>query len=131
VSGPGYSRRAVAIGGGIAAALGLTALGVTVPRLLHRHRATPYDDLLDQLVDREAAVKLGKIAYAKMGAMSGLLDLTPKAPVLARELRQRLERRTLAEVTRSDLAMGRLMEIKGWVLPETMVLLSVLAALET
>jgi hypothetical protein len=132
MSGPSFSRRAVAIGGGIAAALGLTAIGITVPRLFgRRYRQTPYDDLLAQLVDREAAVKLGKVAYEKMGEISGIADLYPKAPALASELRQRLERRTLAEVTRSDLATGRLVEIKGWVLPETMVLLSVLAALES
>ena len=38
----GFSRRAVTIGGGIAAALGIAALGVTVPGLLHkRYRHTP------------------------------------------------------------------------------------------
>jgi hypothetical protein len=123
MSGPGYSRRAVAVGGSIAAALGLTALGVTVPRLLgHRYRRTPYDDLLAQLVDRDAAVKLGK--EARVLGPHGIPDL-PNG------LRQRLKGRTLADVTREDLAKGLVVEVKGWVLPVTLVLLSMLAAQES
>jgi hypothetical protein len=119
-----YSRRAVAIGGGIAAALGLTALGVSVPRLFgHRYRSTPYDDLFAQLIDRDAAVRIGKQALSD--------GHTVHAKALAKDLRQRLERRSLADVTRSDLALGRLIEIKGWVLPETLALLSMLAAKES
>ena len=45
-----------------------------------------------------------------------------------RELRQRFERRTLGEVANADLAEGKLMEVKGWVLPESVALLCVLAA---
>ena len=127
-----YSRRSVAIGGGIAVALGLTALGVSLPKLLgHRYRPTPYDDLLARLVDRDAAAKLGKVACDEQAAMSGGGDFTPKAPAIARELRKRMERRTLAEVTRSDLAQGSLHEVKGWVLPDTLVRLSMLASLES
>ncbi len=54
MSARGYSRRSVAVGGGIAAALGLTALGITMPRLFgRRYPQTPYDDLLAQLIDRD------------------------------------------------------------------------------
>ncbi|MEI9994146.1 MAG: hypothetical protein WDM91_06105 [Rhizomicrobium sp.] len=125
MSEKGFSRRAVTIGGGIAAALGIGALGITVPRLLaHRYRRSPYDDLLAQLVDREAAVRLGQASIAETGQ-------PPDPRGLARNLRTRLERRTLAEVTNSDLAQGKLREVRGWVLPETLVLLSILAATQS
>jgi hypothetical protein len=133
MSGKGYSRRAVAIGGSIAAALGITALGVTVPRLLgHRYRQSAYDDLFAQLQDRDAAVRVGRATLNQrhglppLGA-GGLQD----SKTLARALRQRLERRTLHEVTDSDLAQDSLTEVQGWVMPVTVVLLSVLAADES
>ncbi|HXC55117.1 MAG TPA: hypothetical protein VNU97_07470 [Rhizomicrobium sp.] len=138
MSGPsdkerGFSRRAVAIGGGIAAALGIGALGLTVPRLLGRHyRQSRYDDLLAQLVDREAAVRVGQAAIATI--KSSARSAPPQGPdqkALAKVLRQRLERRTLAEVTDSDLAQGFLVEVQGWVMPITLVMLCMLAALES
>jgi hypothetical protein len=125
MSEKGFSRRAVAIGGGIAVALGLGAIGVTIPRLLSRHyRSSPYDDLLTQLVDRDAAVRVGNAAMD-----SGTVRPAPQT--LAKDLRQRFERRTLAEVSNSDLAQSRLSEVKGWVLPESLTLLCVLAAEES
>ncbi|HEY4971558.1 MAG TPA: hypothetical protein VII35_16790 [Steroidobacteraceae bacterium] len=130
MSGKGYSRRAVAIGGGIAAALGITALGVTVPRLLgHRYRESAYDDLFAQLQDRDAAVRVGRatLDQRQEHGASGLHD----GKALARALRQRLERRTLREVTDSDLAQNSLTEVQGWVMPTTLVMLSVLAAEES
>jgi hypothetical protein len=121
MSEKGFSRRAVAVGGGIAVALGLGAIGITLPGLLtRRYRNTPYDDLFAQLIDRDAAIKVGNAAMAAR----------PNASDLAKELRQRFERRTVAEVTNSDLAQGRLSEVKGWVLPESLTLLCVLAAEE-
>ena len=128
MSGKGFSRRAVTIGGGIAAALGITALGLTVPRLLRTHyRQSAYDDLLEQLIDRDSAVRVGQ----------AVLDETKKrgapfsAKAVARDLRQRLERRTLHEVTDSDLAQSNLAEVTGWVMPQTLTLLCALAAEES
>ncbi|HJW42279.1 MAG TPA: hypothetical protein VJ476_13775 [Rhizomicrobium sp.] len=132
MSDRGPSRRAVTIGGGIAAALGIAALGITVPRLFGRHyRRTPYDDLLSLLIDREAAKRVGQAAIETAAAHSFEGVLRPDPAGLAKALRQRMERRTLAEVTNSDLAQGSLLEVKGWVLPETLVMLSVLAARES
>ena len=120
----GPSRRAVTVGGGIAAALGLAAIGITVPRLFgHHYRKTPYDDLLAQLVDRGEAVKVGSAALDGMGKVT--------AAKLATEIRPRLDRRTLLEATNSDLAESKLAEVHGWVLPETLARLCVLAALES
>src|SRR5262249_41753615 len=97
----------------------------TVPRLLaRRYRSSPYDDLFAQLLDRDAAVKVGNAAMDNGNAKPAISDL-------AMELRQRFERRNLAEVTNSDLAQGKLSEVNGWVMPESLVLLCVLAAEES
>ncbi|MBS0471245.1 MAG: hypothetical protein JSR60_09250 [Proteobacteria bacterium] len=116
MSPQGPTRRMVAIGGSITAALGLAALGLTVPRLLG-HRKTPYDDLLNQLTDRDAAIRLGRVSPA-------VID---KAE-MAEALRQRLTHHSLQDVTAADVAAGRIVEVKGWVLPETLVELCSLAA---
>ncbi len=115
-----FTRRSVAIAGGIAAALGLTALGLTAPRLFgRRYAATPYDDLLDQLADRDAAKRVG---YAIIGTA------TFNAHEAAGDLRKHFAGRTLAQVTASDIAGGHLIEARGWVLPESLGLLCALAA---
>jgi hypothetical protein len=117
MSRQGPSRRLVTFGGAIATALGLTAIGVTVPGLLrHRHRKTPYDDVLNTLVDRDTAVKVG-------AAMSTVRDKSATAD----KLRARLRDKTLEAVTTVDIADGRLIEVKGWVLPETLATLCALA----
>jgi hypothetical protein len=107
-------------GGGVAAALGAAALGLTLPRWLRRHYApSPYDDLLQQLVDRDAAARVGQSVRDEVPAFND-----KKA---ARELRQRFEQRNLAEVTDSDIAEGRIAEAGGWVMPESLAELCALA----
>lgn len=78
---------------------------------------TPYDDLLGQLTDREQAIKLGAMG-------SGSFDAQQQAS----RLRAALKNKNLADATYADIAAGRMMEIDGWLLPETVALLSVLAA---
>ena len=115
------SRRTVVAAGGIAAALGVTALGLTLPQWLGRRYApTPYDDLLATLVDREQATRLGAVARATLPTFS------PRAA--ARELRQRFEQRNLAEVLDADIREGRIAEIGGWLLPDSLAQLCTLAA---
>ncbi|HEV2653024.1 MAG TPA: hypothetical protein VGU69_17310 [Rhizomicrobium sp.] len=113
------SRRAVAIGGGVAVAIGLTALGLEAPRLLERaYRKTPYDDLLGLLTDRDTAARLGRAAR------------TPgfDAKTVAHDLREQLAHQSLGQVVDADIAKSRLAEVKGWVLPESLANLSTLAA---
>lgn len=112
-----YTRRSVAIGGGIAVALGLAAVGVNAPRWLRAK--TAYDDLLNQLIDRDAAATVG---HAVIGTA------TFDTRDVATKLRQRIGTRALAEVAKEDLAQNRLIEAKGWVLPETVGMLCVVAA---
>jgi len=122
-----FTRRSVAIGGGIAVALGLAAVGVNAPRWFRAK--TAYDDLLDQLVDREAAVRIGRdvqdIVYHTPGPVNLLLG---GADGLADEMRKRLNGRKLRDVTQEELAQGRLVEVRGWVMPVTLVVLCLLAA---
>lgn len=117
------SRRTMVLGGGVAATLFAAAFGLTLPRLFSRHYApTPYDDLLAALVDREQATRLGAVAYAAEPAFN--------ARAAARELRQRLERRTLTEVIDADIRESRVAEIGGWVVPESLAQLCLLTAVK-
>ena len=109
------------LGGGVAATLFAAAFGITFPRLFGRRYApTPYDDLLANLVDRDKAAQLGTVAHMAEP------DFSAKAA--ARELRQRLERRTLAEVLDADIRERRVAEIGGWVVPQSLAQLCLLAA---
>jgi hypothetical protein len=107
------NRRAVIVGGlagAVAAGLGAWKL-----RLFRKHYApTPYDDLLNQIVDREPAAKLGAVLGGRSDAAS-----------LAARLRAR-PRLTVA--ARADIGAGRLVEADGWQLPESLALYAMLAA---
>jgi hypothetical protein len=119
--------------------LGILGVGVIggiayeVPKLFrHRYSPTPYDDLLDLLPDREAAVHLGEPGY--------ISDTPPTIGELAGELRATIRNRSLAEVIDADLRglrtvsiNGRdvpltIFELNGWVLPVTLMELCLFAA---
>jgi hypothetical protein len=104
---------------GVVAAGVAVAAGVTrFTDLIVKHYApTPYDDLLSRLTDREQAARLG-------ARVAGTVD----ARVLAARLRQQLKDKSLAAVAASDIATGHMVEVDGWLLPETVTLLSALAA---
>jgi hypothetical protein len=78
---------------------------------------TPYDDVLAALVDREEAARLG-----------ALVGNAPAPDVLAARLRDSLKPNGLAGAVRADIAAGRLAEVGGWVVPESVAQLSALAA---
>jgi hypothetical protein len=78
---------------------------------------TPYDDVLSVLVDREEAARLG-----------ALVGDAPAPDVLATRLRTILKPNGLAGAVGSDIAAGRLTEVDGWVVPQSVALLSALAA---
>ncbi len=78
---------------------------------------TPYDDLLVRLTNRDQAARLGAKAAGTFDAQS-----------LASWLRAALQNRSLTDAANSDIAAGRMMEIQGWALPQTVAWLSVLAA---
>jgi hypothetical protein len=103
---------------------GLVAAGAALAAGVYRftdifvkhYPATPYDDLLTHLTDREQAARLG----------AAVRDV-PDAPSLATRLRTSMPG-DLAAAVEADIAAGRLTEVQGWLLPQTVVLLSALAA---
>jgi hypothetical protein len=98
------------------------------PRLLERrYRRTKYDDLLDQLSDRESAAKLGKIALDQARARSDVV-IPFNAKTVARELREGPGKGSLARAAAFDIGQGRLVEVQGWVLPVSEVAVAALAA---
>lgn len=106
------------------AGFALAAMGVLVyeaPALLHpRYPRSPYDDLLDRLSNRDDAVRLGSAVIAVEK------DFNPHNA--ARTLRARLASASLGAVADADLRAGHLIEIHGWVLPDSLAALCALAA---
>jgi hypothetical protein len=118
------SRRRVLMGVfGLAGIVLLGDLVFEVPRLLtRRYPSTPYDDLLSQLGDRESAARLGKAVLAAEPGFGG--------GSAAQALRRSPAKGSLRTGIDGDLASGRLIEIHGWLLPQTLVTVSAIAALE-
>lgn len=112
-------KRRTVIAGLASAAIAAAAGGAwTLHLFRRRYPPTPYDDLLNQIVDREPAARLGT-AVAKARP-----DLT--LPSLADILRQ--PGGTLALRATRDAGQNRLIEAGGWVLPESVGLYAALAA---
>jgi hypothetical protein len=110
-------RRRTVIAGVAAAGAAAVAGLYRFTHVFARHYApTPYDDLLGQLVDREEAAKLG----AKMAGSAN-------AATLASQLRATMHN-GLAAAAVADARAGRVQELDGWLLPDSVALLSVLAA---
>jgi hypothetical protein len=108
------SRRSFGVGAGA-----LVLLGAATFAYRHAgrwHAPTPYDDVLNQIVDRDPAATLGKaVTIPEAGAEK-----------LAARLRQPGFR--LAERAPADAAAGRTVEADGWLVPETVALYAALAA---
>jgi hypothetical protein len=110
-----FNRRSVVVG-----AVAAVAAGAAVVAVRSQHKATPYDDLLALLADRDDDAKLGAAVLADKG------DIDTAA--VANDVRARLKHGSLADVAAREAAAGQILEGKGWVLPETVALLSALAA---
>ena len=78
---------------------------------------TPYDDVLEALADREQAARFGASVPGTMNARG-----------LAEKLRPVLKSGGLDAAADADIAADRLVEVGGWVVPESVALLSALAA---
>ncbi len=109
---------------GLVGALGLGILGggaYEAARILHRNeKAGAYGDLVSRLPDPDGARLLGHAVIAGLPRFN--------AAETARSLRKALAIHSLADVTASDLAAGRVAEAGGWVLPESLALICALAA---
>jgi hypothetical protein len=93
----------VGIAGGIA---------VEAPRLLRKRIHSPYDDITDQISDQELAVKVGDAVIAKLGTF----DVAKSANAL------RVRKGSLKALAKADIAVGKTLEAKGWVLPASLAL---------
>lgn len=113
------TRRNILIGAGGA----VVAAGAIYEarQLLRKHyKPTQYDDLLALLDDRDAGAQVGHAVLAEIG------DFDPA--LAAADLRARLKTATLASAIADDVSAGRLLEARGWLLPETLALLCAVAA---
>jgi hypothetical protein len=99
---------------GLAAAAGVYRFTDVIVR---HYPPTPYDDLLDRLTDREQAIRLG-------ARLDGDFDVTHQAA----QLRAGLDGHDLGAVVSADIGAGRLVEIAGWVVPESLAMLAALAS---
>jgi len=114
-----FTRRNVVIGaGGVAV---VAAAGVGGHYLLHkRYAPSPYDDLLALLDNRDGDAQLGEAVLPTFDDFD--------AKKVAQDVRGRLAHSTLADVSVADARDGRVLEAKGWVIPQTLGLLCALAA---
>jgi hypothetical protein len=78
---------------------------------------TPYDDLLNQIADREPAILFGRAAGKSL----------PGAMQLAAQLRR--DGRTLSVRATDEPAEAQIAEVAGWVVPQSVALFAALAAL--
>lgn len=112
------TRRAV-LGGAVVVVAGVAV--VTGPKLLRkRHAPSPYDDLLAQLDDRDAGAQIGEAVLAGQKNFN--------AVAVADTARKRLKGRKLADYSVQEATEGHVVEVSGWVVPETLSMLYALAA---
>lgn len=107
-------RRNVLAGLVVAAAAGGAAWKFRLFR--KRYPPTPYDDLLDQIADREPAILFGRTARKSL----------PGAARLAAALRR--DGRTLAARAAAEPDEAEIAEVAGWLVPQSVALYAALAA---
>ena len=116
--GDGMKRRSFIAGVAAAGAAVAAGLYRFTDLFVKHYPPTPYDDVLARLVDREQAAKLG----AKVPG-------TLRSPgMLAAQLRAGLAPAAWRRAANADVAAGRMVEVDGWLLPQSVALLSALAA---
>jgi hypothetical protein len=112
----GPSRRNLIAGAAATSAAVAAGLYRFTDLFVKHYAPTPYDDVLVALSDRQQAVKLG-----------ALVSDAPAPQALATKLRVAIKP-GLTAAAKADAASGRLTEVGGWVVPESVALLSALAA---
>ena len=108
-------RRSVIAGGAVAAVV--VATGVWRLGLFQQYAPTPYDDLLEQLDARDQAIVLGK-----------QVTDAPEARALADELRSHIGPQGLRAAVMGDIAADRMIEVAGWIVPQSVAQMAALAA---
>jgi hypothetical protein len=115
-------RRSMLAGAG---ALIAVAAGVawTVKPFRKHYAPTPYDDLLSKLDDRDWAARFGA------AAQRALPDYRPQAAAV--RLHGLVGSGTLQTAALRDAGAGRLVEVQGWLVPESVALIAALAKSNT
>jgi hypothetical protein len=107
---------------------GLAGLGAMAAASLYRftdifmkhYPPTPYDDVLSKLEDRQQAAKLGTAALKSQPNFDTAAS--------AQRLRAALQHGDFREVVLADAETGRVQLVEGWVLPQSVAVLSAIAA---
>jgi hypothetical protein len=108
------TRRSLFAAGGVAAVGAATVGGWFVFHKRYPHGA--YDDILAQIPDRDDAIRTGQAVLHEMPGFD------------AKSAAMRLRARPLTQAMTDDAAKGKLVELNGWVMPESLVLACALAA---
>jgi hypothetical protein len=117
------NRRAMLAGAGaLIAALAARAMWTLKPFRKH-YAPTPYDDLLSRLDDRDWAARFGA------AAQKALPDYRPESAAM--RLHGLMGSGTLKTAALRDAGAGRLMEVDGWLVPESVALIAALAKSNT
>lgn len=113
------ARRPVMLSALALLGVGMAAgIAVEASRLLRKRIRSPYEDITDQIADQKRAIELGRAVIAKLGHFDSARAAN----------RLRIRKGTLAELAREDLKRSRLLEARGWVLPESLALASAILA---
>ncbi|HEY1614129.1 MAG TPA: hypothetical protein VGF97_10605 [Rhizomicrobium sp.] len=116
--GPAVARRSILLWV-LGAGAGIAVAAFEASRLFgSHHSASAYDDLLALLPDRDSAAIVGKAAA----------HLTPSSDGDAAALRRDLKQHGLTQLAVADAVADRLAEVHGWLLPDSLASLCVLAA---
>jgi hypothetical protein len=105
-------------GAGALAAVAAGAVWALKPARKH-YPPTPYDDLLARLDDRDWAAKFGA------AAQKAVPDYRPQAA--ASRLHGLMGSGTLRTAALRDAGAGRVIEVNGWLVPESAALMAALA----
>jgi hypothetical protein len=93
-------------------------------RLFGRHyTSTQFDDLFAKLGDREASAVLGRAVLRE--------GVAHRPTQIASNLRSRLANQSIAALCLSEAKSAEIVEASHWVVPESVMLMAVLAALNT
>ena len=116
---PAAPARRNIVAGLAAAVVAVMAGAVWKFHLLGPHYTpTPYDDLLNQIADRAPAMIFGRAALKAMPGMSPSL--------LAAQLRR--DGRKLSARATAEPGAAQIVEVAGWVVPQSVALYAALAA---
>lgn len=113
-------RRAILLGLSAAMAAALGSLYRFTDLIVRHYPPSPYDDVFQELENRQEAARLGKVWLSDFHSFN--------AAKAAEALRNNLRAGSLAFIALNELQEGKLIQIDGWIVPESVALMCALAA---